>query len=123
MKSQGLTLLELLAAATLLGLLSALFLLSLLQAQRGAVSTQAQQLARHAATLAEIKRSVTNTPYSSPTPCVPALLVDLPASVPQCVFRQDENTTYVLTQSSSGKFFLFDGKGLQGPLGALPASW
>lgn len=123
MNIHGLTLLELLAVAALLGVLAALFLLGLLKAQQGATATQALQLARHVATLAEIKRTDEGTGYPFTTPCVPVLLASLPAAVPQCTFRQDENTTYVFTQSSSGKFFLFDGTGLRGPFQTPPASW
>ncbi|MFD2608510.1 hypothetical protein ACFSR9_03525 [Deinococcus taklimakanensis] len=77
------------------------------------------------ATLAEAARIARNntTQFPNTANCVPLVLDALPSAVTDCQLRQDANTAYVLSQSQTGMYYLFDGPDIQGPLASSPVSW
>ncbi|MDO4246514.1 MAG: prepilin-type N-terminal cleavage/methylation domain-containing protein [Deinococcus sp.] len=119
------TLLEILIVIAIIAVLVAALLPSLVSARRAASDTNARQLARNVATLAELKRAENGYRplFTNKSNCAPSLISELHSTVTSCELKQDANGTYVLTTSSDGKMFYFDGAKLDGPLTLLPQNW
>lgn len=123
MTGQGFTLLEMLVIIAIIAILATALIPSLLNARMAANNNAAQTAVRNAATMAEILRSNTSVDTRPQTQCAPLLFSQLDSNVSSCYFRQDANSTYVLGESKSGAYYLYDGQTIQGPLSAPPASW
>lgn len=119
------TLVELLVSIAIIAVLSAMLIPSIISSKRAAADTNAQQLARNVATLAEVRRAEnSHRPlFANKSDCAPNVISDLHDTVAGCELKQDDNGTYVLTTSSNGTIFYFDGAKLAGPLMAPPENW
>ena len=119
------TLIELLVSIAIIAILSVILFPSIISARRAAADTNAQQLARNVATLAEVKRAENSYRplFVNKSDCAPNVISELHDTVASCELKQDANGTYVLTTSSNGTIFYFDGARLDGPLTSPPQNW
>lgn len=89
----GFTLAELLVVTAITSLLISILIPNLLNARRVTMETNAQQLARHVATLAEIKRADNGhiSISTNKANCTPILISAILTTIESCEFYQDNN--------------------------------
>ncbi|WP_169405695.1 type II secretion system protein [Deinococcus apachensis] len=121
---QAFTLLEVLLTASILLILLGLLIPNLIKARAAANNSSAQSLARNITNMAEIHRPENpGALIMSRTGCAPTLISSLPSEVRSCQVYQDNNSTYVLTESTSDRYYYFDGQKIRGPLISIPSDW